>query len=177
MQYLRLFPQNNHFFKPKRLVWQETEPKPETLKSAKEEPSWEEALESADFIKDIEQTCDTAREEGKETLECRIRSLMEGKELVQFRRFIDELGEKFLKQLPESKYRYTKETSKRLEALKEITDLQDGKSVNIDKIAEYKNLVKDTIADPFNKMYRIFPVDLNKFRFMLVEQAIVIIGN
>ena len=114
MHYLQLFPQHNNFFKPQRLVWQETEPSEAT--EAKEEPSWEEVLESADFIKDIRQTCDTAKEEGREALECRIRSLMEGKELVKFKRFVDELGEKFLKQLPEPKYRYAKETSKRLEA-------------------------------------------------------------
>ncbi len=122
MQYLRLFPQNNHFFKPQRLVWQEAEPS-ETA-GTEEEPSWEEVLETSDFLEYAKQTCDTAKEEGQEALECRIRSLKEGEEIVKFKRFIDELGEKFLKELPEFKYRAAKETSKRFKLLQEATDMQ-----------------------------------------------------
>ena len=124
MQYLRLFLQNDHFFHPKRLVWKEAEPKTETLKAKREEPSWEELMQTADFLEYAKETCDATREEGQEALECRIRSLKEGEEIVKFKRFIDELGEKFLRQLPEFKYRTAKETSKRFKLLQEVTDMQ-----------------------------------------------------
>lgn len=115
---------NSDFFKPQRPVWQKTVPKPETLKAKREEPSWEELMQTADFLEYAKHTCNTAKEEGKEALECRIRSLKEGEEIVRFKRFIDELGEKLLKQHPEFKYRTAKETSKRFKLLQEVADMQ-----------------------------------------------------
>ncbi len=100
MKHFKNFYKNPGFLTTQRLVWKEAEPKPETLEAEREGPSWEEVLETSDFLEYAKQTCDISKEEGQEALECRIRSLKEGEEIVKFKRFIDELGEKFLKQLP-----------------------------------------------------------------------------
>jgi len=118
MRYLHLFPQNNHFFKPGRLVWQEDEPKPSEAPKSEEE-------KTLDFLDQADASCTTAKKGGEavEAVQQRICSLAEMEktpEAVRLRQFIDELGEKYLNTL--DGYENIKDAFERFLALQEITD-------------------------------------------------------
>ena len=114
MRYLYLFPQNDHFFKPKRLVWEEGEPQPSEAPKS-------EAGKTLEFLEQADASC--IAKKGSEAVQKKICSLAEMEktpEAVRLRQFIDELGEKYLNTL--DGYENVKNPFERFLALLEVTD-------------------------------------------------------
>lgn len=117
-----MFTQNNHFFKPQRLVWQnsglENSNASETSEVA-EDVSWDEALKAVDFKNSAKKLCDA----GEQHI-CILAEESDINKTVKLKTFIDELGEKFLNKIPERKYKTAKNSVKRFQLLQEVADME-----------------------------------------------------
>lgn len=121
------FQMNFQWFKNNRFVW--VLGAPETVSSEDDDVDKESSFaEGLQFIESVWNTCESAKEEGKETIDhfdqqiCRIQE-GGGKEIIKVKSLVDELGEKFLNSLKGGDLQFqTKDSFERLKLLQEVTD-------------------------------------------------------
>lgn len=126
--------QNINFLKSSRWVWLKPNPEASVPSVSEEEEFTEFTLESlgelwatSQFVVKAQKACYEARGKGEAVVEGNICSLRKNEKymkITQFRQFIDELGEKFLSQLPELKYRKTEDSYDRFQKLQDVMDME-----------------------------------------------------
>lgn len=112
---------NIDLLKNSRFVWMAGTPETSRVSEEKEDGnvSWDEALKAVDFKNSAKKLCDAGEQH--------ICALVEESDInktVKLKTFIDELGEKFLNKIPERKYKFAKNSVKRLQLLQEVADME-----------------------------------------------------